>query len=201
MIDTGPIQSGKKIEKWFDEIPVSPQEIRLIILTHGHCDHVGSALRIKKLTGAQIAVHRDDSLMVENAQLVLPSAASTWGHIVRCLFRTLLPILRFNAFKADMIIGDEELSLEDYGIPGKIIHTPGHTPGSVSVLLETGDAFVGCMTHNNFPFRLRPNLPIFAEDLSRLRESWKLLLDAGAKTIYPAHGNPFSSEEMLKVLS
>lgn len=201
MVDTGPPKSGKKIEKWFDTIPVKPQEIQLIILTHGHGDHVGSALRVKNFTEAPIALHKDDRLMVEEVQLALPSAVSTWGHIVRYLCGPLAPILRFNAFKPDVIIGDEGLSLEEYGILGKVIHTPGHTPGSVSVLLETGDAFVGCMTHNSFPFRLRPNLPIFAEDLSRLRESWKLLLDEGAKTIYPAHGGPFSSEEMLKVLS
>ena len=201
MVDTGPPPSGKKIEKWLTNIPVNPQEIQLIILTHGHGDHVGSALGVKNFTGAQLAIHNDDRAMVEDGEVAWPSAASTWGHIARYLFRPLAPLMRFNTFKADVIIGDEGLSLKEYGIPGKIIHTPGHTPGSVSVLLETGDAFVGCMTHNNFPFRLRPNLPIFAEDLSRLRESWKLLLDAGAKTIYPAHGNPFTSEEMLKVLS
>lgn len=78
--------------------------------------------------------------------------------------------------------------------------TPGHTPGSISVLLDTGDAFAGCMTHNNPPFRLKPGLPIFAEDLPRLKESWKRLLEEGVKTIYPGHGNPFAAEEMRKAL-
>ncbi len=201
MVDTGPPQSEKKIKKWLGEIPVNPKEIKLIILTHGHGDHAGAASGVKNFTGARVALHKDDRSMVEDVKIVLPSAASTWGHIVRYLSKPLIPILRFNAFKADVIIGDEGLSLEEYGIPGKIIHTPGHTPGSVSILLETGDAFVGCMTHNSFPFRLRPGLPIFAEDLPGLRESWKMLLHAGAKTIYPAHGNSFSSMEMLKVLS
>ncbi len=201
MVDTGPPQSGKKIEKWLETIPVDPQEIQLIILTHGHPDHVGSASRVKDFTGAQVALHENDRSMFENGEIAWPSAASTWGHIARHLFRPFALLMRFTGSKVDVVIGDEGLSLEEYGIPGKVIHTPGHTPGSVSVLLNTGDAFVGCMTHNSFPFRFRPGLPIFAEDLSELKDSWRLLLDKGTKTIYPAHGNPFFSEEMLKALS
>jgi glyoxylase-like metal-dependent hydrolase (beta-lactamase superfamily II) len=50
------------------------------------------------------------------------------------------------------------------------------------------------MAMNKFPLRLSPGLPIFAEDLAQLMESWKKLLDQGAKTIYPSHGEPFSAD-------
>jgi hydroxyacylglutathione hydrolase len=200
MVDTGPPQSAKAIEKWLNDIPVNPQEIKLIILTHGHPDHVGAAQRIKDFTGAKIALHKDDQYMIENWEASWPTAVSTWGNVLGYFSKLFKPIFRFKSFKADLIIGDEGLPLKEYGIPGRIIHTPGHTPGSVSVLLDTGDAFAGCMTHNNPPFRLKPGLPIFAEDLPRLKKSWRLLLDAGAKTIYPGHGNPFTAEEMRKVL-
>ena len=201
MVDTGPPQSRQAIKKWLGTIDINPQEIQLIVLTHGHADHVGSALSVKEFTGARVALHENDKYMLENGQVVWPSGASTWGHISRYILKPFTPIFRFRGFKVDLVIGDEGLSLAEYGIPGKIIYTPGHTPGSVSVLLETGEAFVGCMTHNNLPFRLRPGLPIFAEDLSKVRDSWRLLLDEGAKMIYPAHGNSFSVEEIIKVLS
>jgi glyoxylase-like metal-dependent hydrolase (beta-lactamase superfamily II) len=48
--------------------------------------------------------------------------------------------------------------------------------------------------------RLSPGLPIFAEDLQKAKDSWKLILDYGVKMIYPAHGNPFSAEIMRNVL-
>ncbi|MFO7889160.1 MAG: MBL fold metallo-hydrolase [bacterium] len=80
----------------------------------------------------------------------------------------------------------------DFGIRGKIIYTPGHTPGSVSVLLESGELFAGCLAHNNIPFRFRPGLPIFAEDLEKVKESWDKVIRQGAEKIYPAHGDPFS---------
>lgn len=201
MIDTGPPQSGQAIENWLGTIDINPQEIQLIVLTHGHADHVGSALRVKEFTGARIALHENDKYMYEDGQVVWPSGASTWGNISRYILKPLAPIFRFSGSEVDVVIKDEGLSLSEYGIPGKIIHTPGHTLGSVSVVLDTGEAFVGCMTHNSLPFRLRPGLPIFAEDLSKVKDSWRLLLDEGAKTIYPAHGNSFSVKEILEVLS
>ena len=90
--------------------------------------------------------------------------------------------------------------MAEFGIHGKVIHTPGHSSGSISVLLETGDAFVGDLAMNGFPLRIGPGLPIFAEDLQKVKESWKLLLDMGVKNVYPAHGNPFSAEMIRKIL-
>ena len=54
---------------------------------------------------------------------------------------------------------------------------------------------------NKFPLRLSAGLPIFAEDWQKIEESWKLLLDQGAKTIYPAHGKPFSADIIRDALS
>jgi len=87
------------------------------------------------------------------------------------------------------------------GIPGKVIHTPGHSSGSVSILLETGEAFVGDMAMNKFPLRFSPGLPIFAEDGVKLNESWILLLDQGVKMVYPSHGEPFPADVIRKAIS
>ena len=112
-----------------------------------------------------------------------------------------MPFVNISATRVDMVLGDEEVSLKEYGIPGKAIYTPGHSSGSISVLLETGDAFVGDLAMNRFPLRLTPGLTIFAEDWQKVKESWQLLLEQGAKTIYPAHGQPFSAAIMRDALS
>jgi len=177
MVDTCPSKGERAIEDWLRSIPVRPEEIQLIVLTHGHADHVGSALRVKKITGAKIAIHEYDKGMFETGNVAWPSAVTFWGHVAGNALKPLASLFRFTGTKVDVVLGNEGLSLGEYGIPGRVIHTPGHTLGSVSVLLETGDAFVGCMTHNNFPFRLSPGLPIFAEDLSKLKDSWRLLLE------------------------
>ena len=202
MIDAGFPKKSRAFRQAISEIPISPSDIQLLILTHGHFDHVGSAKDIKAFSGAGITIHRADKEWVEKALIVWPPAVTTWGHVMRSVLKPLSPLLfRFSETPVDMVLGDEGLSLFEYGIPGRVIHTPGHTAGSVSVLLETGDAFVGCMAHNNLPFRLSPGLPIFAEDVEQLKESWKLLLNQGARMIYPAHGEPFSADIIRRVLS
>jgi glyoxylase-like metal-dependent hydrolase (beta-lactamase superfamily II) len=202
MVDAGPAKSEPAIEEWLGEIGIGPEELQLIVLTHGHFDHVGAALGVKEITGAKIAIHEDDQDALESGSMAWPSGVTTWGRIARTVLGPLVKaMLQFDETPADVVLGDEGLSLADYGIPGEVIHTPGHSPGSVSVLLETGDAFVGCMAHNALPFRLRPGLPIFADDLPRLRESWRPLLERGAETIYPAHGDPFPAEVIRKALA
>ena len=94
-----------------------------------------------------------------------------------------------------------DYSLQEFGIDGKIVYTPGHTKGSVSVLLETGEAFVGCLAHNNLPFRFKPGLPIYGEDIRKVKDSWRLLIKQGAKMIYPAHGNPFPVDVIKNILN
>lgn len=201
MIDGGPPKKGGAIKVLLSRFGVPPEEIRLIVLTHGHFDHAGSARDLKSLTGAEIAIHEEDRPDIEDSRYRFPPGVTRWGRLTRAM---LEPIIRnrvvIPAVKADILLNNNDFSLQAYGINGNIIHTPGHTTGSVSVVLESGEAFVGCMAHNGFPFRLRPGLPIYSDDIERVKESWKLILERGARVIYPAHGKPFSVDLVRKFL-
>ncbi|RLB06361.1 MAG: hypothetical protein DRG50_05685 [Deltaproteobacteria bacterium] len=70
----------------------------------------------------------------------------------------------------------------------------------MSLLLDTGEAFVGDLAINGFPMRIGPGIPFFAEDIDMVRESWRLLLQRGAKTFYPAHGKPFATDRLGRFL-
>jgi hypothetical protein len=59
---------------------------------------------------------------------------------------------------------------------------------------------VGCMAHSGLPFRLHPDLPIFADYPDDLRCSWDRLLELGARVIHPGHGRSFPVERILKPL-
>ena len=200
MIDGGAPKQAKSFLEAIEKLSVKSEDVKLIVLTHGHWDHIGSAKEIKEITGAKLALHQQEKDWLEKPLKPLPPGVTTWGHIFVKIMALFMPLVHIPATDVDIVLGDEELSLAKYGIPGKIIHTPGHSMGSVSVLLETGDAFVGDLAMSEFPLRLSPGLPILAEDMQKVRESWKVLLDAGAETIYPAHGKPFSVDIIRRAL-
>jgi glyoxylase-like metal-dependent hydrolase (beta-lactamase superfamily II) len=182
---------------------VKPEEIQLIVVTHGHYDHIGSVKDIKEITGAKVAMHQGEKDCLEKSvDPPAPPGVTTWGRVLGGLVSKAAAAssIVVPATDVDVVLGGEDVSLAEYGIPGRVIYTPGHTAGSVSVLLETGDALVGDLAMNGFPMRLSPGLPIFAEDIEQVKESWKTLLDAGAETVYPGHGKPFSADAIRKAL-
>jgi glyoxylase-like metal-dependent hydrolase (beta-lactamase superfamily II) len=98
----------------------------------------------------------------------------------------------------DIVITAEEYDLQKIGVKGKTLHTPGHTPGHLAVILEDGTAFAGDVTMNFFRlFRLQKR-PIIMYDFKEVLRSWEKIIETGAVKIYPAHGPPFEVEELIE---
>jgi glyoxylase-like metal-dependent hydrolase (beta-lactamase superfamily II) len=201
LIDGGEPRKIARLKKGLEDAFIKPEEIQLIVLTHGHWDHIGSAKDIQDLTGAKILLHHKDLHFLDDAHPSQPSGVTAWGNIIIGLLKLYSLFIRIPTFEVDVLAGDDEISLVEYGIPGKVIHTPGHSWGSVSVLLDSGEAFVGDLAMNMLPMRLNPGLPIFGDDIKLVKNSWRRLLDMGTKTVYPAHGKPFPAEILRKALA
>lgn len=201
LVDSGLSNETKAFREQLMALSVAPGELKLVVLTHGHYDHTGGASFLKEWTGARIAIHEKDREMAEQGLFSWSRGVTNYGRLSRLILK---PIMKSVAppppVKADIILGDEDYPLDEFGIEGRIIHTPGHTPGSVSVVLDSGEAFVSCLAHNGLPLRLRPGLPIYADDIDKVRLSWNRIFDAGAKVVYPAHGDPFPIEVAKRFL-
>ncbi len=200
MIDGGSPGQAETFRQALTKLSLNPRDIKLVVLTHGHWDHIASAQAIQSMTGARLALHQQEKDWLEQSLTPQPPGVTAWGRVMRAMLGLYVTMIRIPPAKVDVVLGDEPLSLAEYGIPGKIVSTPGHSRGSVSIVLETGDAFVGDLAMAEFPLRLSPGLPIFAEDVRQLRQSWQTLFDAGVKTIYPAHGKPFPADVMRRIL-
>lgn len=198
MVDSGMPNKLRLFKKHLSRHNIDPARIKLIVLTHSHFDHCGSARDIRELTGARIAIHRSERECVEQNRVIIPKGVNFKGKITQPLIFTFK--VPFPKFTPDILLDDTPYPLTEYGIDGYILHTPGHTIGSLSVVLDSGEAFVGCMAHNGFPFRHRPGLPIYAQDINTIKENWKVLIDKGVTYIYPGHGKAFSIEKMKERL-
>jgi hydroxyacylglutathione hydrolase len=195
LIDPGePGKAGVVLRKLCARLGEAPN-IDVIVATHGHFDHIGAARRMRELTGAPLAMHRDDASWLREGRAVWPRGVTRWGRFSRALFGPLvLAIMKPPKMDPDIVLDDDGLDLEPYGVSGRVVATPGHSPGSVSVVLPSGEAFVGDLAMNGPPMCLKPSFGIYAHQPERVLESWGKLLDLGVRTVFPAHGRPFAAE-------
>ena len=198
LVDGGMPGKFNKFSKGLKDIGINPKEIKAIVITHCHWDHIGCTKKIKDMTGAKVVVQEYEKDILVKGEMAMPPSVTRWGKILAVLLKSWSKKFSIEPSEVDIVIGEEDYSLEEFGIKGKIVFTPGHSPGSISVLLDSGEAFVGDMAMNGLPLTIGPNLPIFAEDMSALKNSWRKLIDKGAKRIYPAHGKPFPVEKLVK---
>lgn len=200
LIDGGEPHKIGKLRQGLEMASIQPQEVRLIVLTHGHWDHIGSAKDIQLLTGAPVLMHQKDMHFIDEASISQPPGFTLWGKTIISLLSAYTANMHIPEFTVEIVIGDEEVPLAEFGIPGKVVYTPGHSWGSISVLLDDGQVFVGDLGMNMFPMRLNPGLPIFGDDMEVVKKSWRKLLDLGARMVYPAHGKPFPAEIMKQAI-
>lgn len=194
LVDTGTRGSEKKILRFLEDLGLSPSNIELIIITHTHYDHAGSAKALKDMTGAGIAVHQDEANCLREGYGGFPKGTSLLTRAVSWVGTTLgKRVGRYGAVSPDSTVG-ERFGLEEYGINGYILPTPGHTSGSISVIVQDKFAIVGDTLFNVFRKSL---FPPFADDRDELLRSWKKLLDTGCERFYPGHGSPFGKDRMM----
>lgn len=195
LVDCGNRGSDRMILDAMAKLELDPGMLRLLILTHVHFDHAGSARRLKELTGCRIVVHRSEADRLRQGRTPIPGGTRWKARALVAVGRVFRRrIMRFPGAEPDLLV-DDELDLAPYGFKGRLIHTPGHTPGSMVVWLEGGELLAG---DTFFGLEGRLHFPPFAENLPMLMKSWEKLRSLPAATIYPAHGKPFEYTRFLQ---
>ncbi len=195
LVDSGSPREGVKILRGLARLGIQPKDFALILHTHAHFDHAGSTRELKRwMADVPTAVHVDDAEMLASGRLEKPLTAITSEGK---LMKPFLGGITFAPVKADILIKDE-ISLKEFGVDGKIVFTPGHTAGSLSILLNDGQAIVGdLMGGGSFGgnlFPARPRYHYFADDLSQMRASIKKIMGFKPKKLYVGHGGPLEAE-------
>ncbi len=194
LVDTGWKHSYHGLLKNIEALGLS-QPITLLILTHTHFDHCYNAAAIWQQENCKIVISEQDAAFTRNGYTPIP--AGTFP-VTRFLSRIGKSIgsrwFGYPPFTADLLIG-EKLDLSQLGYEIKITSTPGHTKGSVSILIcneiaIVGDAMLGIFRNSIFP--------PFADDVKEMINSWKKLLETDCHLFLPGHGRAITRELMQK---
>jgi len=134
LIDTGMPNNGDAILKCIKGMGREPHDVKTIIITHSHIDHIGSLSAMKEATGAKVAVHRSEAgILSGKEQMPMPKGA------MAMVVKMMGAVMRAPPVQPDVLLDDGS---EVAGL--LVIHTPGHTPGSIALLDKARRAvFVG----------------------------------------------------------
>ncbi|WP_206240040.1 MBL fold metallo-hydrolase [Novosphingobium terrae] len=201
LVDAGIPGSERRIGKVLANHGLTFRDIKLIVVTHAHTDHAGSAARLRALSGAPILAHEADA---DYYSRKVPMSYCTTGWVGRLFLRTPAPHEPYEGFVPDIMMRNgETMNLLNFGVDGLVRHTGGHTPGSIAVELASRDALVGDLIASGILiggllFKGRAIRPPFEDDPQTVARELERLVQDGAQRFHMGHGGPLEVPEVLR---
>lgn len=184
LIDSGVVSSEGVIFDYMAEIGLKPEDISLLILTHSHPDHIGSAKSIKEKSDCKVAAHLGERSWIEDIDLQAKERPVPNFHS-----------LVEGSIEVDEILEDENTVDLGNDIILKIIHTPGHSKGSICILIEKERVLI---TGDVIP--IKGDLPIYDDSLELIQSIKKLRQIEGVNFLLSAWDEPKEDNEVYKVM-
>jgi glyoxylase-like metal-dependent hydrolase (beta-lactamase superfamily II) len=190
MIDSGISFDRHRIEHALERKGIIPEAV---VLTHTHFDHAGNAAWLASEYGAEIVVQAEEKDSLAEGDTPIPKGTYHFTRGLVSLGERIAPVFKYEPCKADHVFTDT-FDLNRFGINGYIIHTPGHSPGGATIIIDNsiaiaGDSIIGTIPGSPFP--------PFADDEDQLISSWKKIIETGCHTLLPGHGKPVSRETII----
>lgn len=166
--DAGWPNTYREYKDCLKEQGYSAKNIKWLLVSHFHIDHAGLAGNLVD-NGVTFVVFFNQVGAIQEMELLIARK----GMIYRKLDTSKIQVME---------ISESRAWLERIGIRGEVLHTNGHGEQSISLLLDTGDAFIGDLAPEN----------AVSDDDWKGKGSWTLLRSKGAKHIWPAHAPEYS---------
>ena len=179
LIDAGAGKSFSQIVRNIEMLGLNPTAISCLILTHCHIDHIGSAPFFKKQYGTKILIHELDAKAVESGD-----SRKTAANLYGTTFPPTAIDRKLKGEQETLKFGSEELHC---------LHTPGHTPGSISLYLDRAEKRVLFGQDIHGPFHKD-----FDSDIGAWKKSMQKLLSLSADILCEGHFGIFQTKEHVR---
>lgn len=189
VIDTGMPGNALRIIAYVKTLGRDPASIKWIVLTHSDIDHSGSAAELKRLTNAEVAIHKLDAPRL-SGEMKRKETKGAMGII----FSMMSPFMRFTPVKADVLLED---SSEIAGLT--VIHTPGHTEGSISLYQPEEALFVGDALRTSGQGLFALPSESMSVNVGQGMDSVRNISELRFTFLLPGHGPPITSDASTKL--
>lgn len=184
LVDTGPARLFNRLRSGLKKLDI--KSIDYLVITHAHFDHAANAARVREEFSAKVVIHRTEASLLEKGMNALIKGTNPFTSVmVNLISPLLLSLTKYEQCKPD-IINDSGFFLPGIHSDIYLLHTPGHTDGSQSVIIDKEIACVGDAMFGVFPWSV---FPPFANNTENLVKSWGKLLDTGCRLFLPSHGS------------
>ena len=188
LIDAGMRGSSKILANYLKKLGKNLSDIKYIFITHADIDHVGGAAEMKKTTGAKLVIHAGDAGVL---------AGTDKGRNLKGLMRLLKllsPLMQASPVQADIVL-KENTDIAGY----KIISTPGHSEGSISIYIPGKVIFVGDALRSDAAGNLKRPSKMLAADMVEAKKSVQEIAGLDFDTLLCGHGAPVKGDAAARV--
>ncbi len=191
LVDTGVKSAYGGLRSHLKSMHLVNERIDKLVLTHTHFDHCRNVAAIKKEDGCQVIVGEREAAFVKRGNTPLPRGTSSFSKFLVHVGNSMLADqFGYDPFYADIEV-HEFYHLVDDDINIDLISTPGHSPGSISLIVDDDIAIVGDVMFGVFQNSV---FPPFADDAPLMVQSWGKLLATNCRIFLPGHGKEISRE-------
>jgi glyoxylase-like metal-dependent hydrolase (beta-lactamase superfamily II) len=185
LVDVGWASAPRQIAAALETLGHALTDIRRVVLTHAHPDHVKGAAELKARTGAKVLLHQADAAWLQSGRVPPQGRSGAFGRLI-----DKAPLLHWAPVTPDILLtGGEEID----GL--RVIHTPGHTPGHIALHHEPSNTLlVGDAIFNRGP-ELTLGPPALAAD-PELRPGSLARLPTDVTSVGLAHGDPLRGKDL-----
>lgn len=196
LVDTAKKSSRQHLLDVIEGLPRSHRRVDYLVLTHTHYDHCRNAAYLKGQKHCRIIMSAFEKKSAEDGFTVLPKGTNAFSARISLLGNFLgSKCFGYENFSPDIVL-TENYTFPTSGNQLKIIATPGHSKGSLSLIVSdyvlVGDALFGIFKESVFP--------PFADNVPQLIQSWKKLLATDSKVFLPGHGQAVSRERLERAV-
>lgn len=166
-----------------------------LFMTHTHFDHAGNAAWLRRELELQSIVHQSEACWFSQGNTPIPAGSNRFSDALVGLSRKRdLDWFRYEPCPVDLAISANTI-LPGFGDRISILCTPGHSPGSMTMIVDDEIALTGDTLFSQVPWTI---FPPFADDPAKLVESWQSLLQSTCRLFLPAHGSPVTRKRFLE---